>query len=293
MFVTNIQRFSLDDGPGIRTTIFLAGCNMRCLWCHNPETFERIMLGYDQSKCIGCKYCERVCTNGVHTFTEGIHQIRWDKCEKCSKCVAVCENKALFTNSKEISVNELLLEIEKDRRFYKKLPEGGVTFSGGEPLLQAKELQVALQECKRRKIHTTIETAGNYSFDVLEKLLDDIDLVLIDCKAYTEEIHKKCTGCSNKHILTNIQKLSECRKSIWVRIPVIWNVNITFDEVERIAVFLNEQRIEKVELLPYHKMGIVKYKTYGKSYTLIDTEPPPKEQIEQCYDILRKYHIPV
>ncbi len=292
MFITNIQRFSLDDGPGIRTTIFLAGCNMRCLWCHNPETFEKMMLSYDQSKCTGCGRCVDTCRRGVHLFAGGVHQIKWDKCKKCLECIKVCENKALFQNSKEMNQNELLLEIKKDIRFYKR-SSGGVTFSGGEPLLQKDSLQSILWECKRKGIHTAVETAGNYSFELIEPLLDHIDLILMDCKAYSEEVHKKCTGKSNKYILENIQKLSDIRKNIWIRIPVIWNVNITWDEIEKIAVFLEGKNIKKVELLPYHKMGIAKYRTYGKEYSIKEVESPGKEQMEQCYKVLKEYQLPI
>lgn len=292
MFITNIQRFSLDDGPGIRTTVFLSGCNMRCLWCHNPETFERAMLGFDQSKCSSCGRCIDACKSGAHLFAGGIHRIEWENCTKCLECIKVCENKALFQNSTEMTQDELLSEIEKDIRFYKK-SSGGVTFSGGEPLLQKEGLQSLLWECKKRKIHTAVETAGNYSFELIEPLLDCIDLILMDCKAYSEETHKKCTGKSNKYILDNIRRLSESGKNFWIRIPVIWNVNATFEEIEKIAVFLEGKNVRKVELLPYHKMGIAKYKTYGKHYSIEEAEAPEAKQMEQCYKILKRYQLPV
>lgn len=292
MFVTNIQRFSLDDGPGIRTTLFLSGCNMKCLWCHNPETFQTVMLGYEPDQCAGCRSCEKVCKNGAHTFFGASHQIKWNQCGKCFQCVKACGHQALFRNSKEMAVKEVISEIEKDMRFYKR-SSGGVTFSGGEPLLQRQELQGALRECKKRGIHTAVDTAGNYPFDWLGPLLDDIDVVLMDCKAYTEEVHIKCTGCSNQQILGNIQWLSNMGKNMWIRIPVIWNVNVTLDEMEKIAGFLKGKRIGKVELLPYHKMGVSKYKTYGQDYLINEALPAGKGEIGQCYEVLKRHQIPV
>ena len=292
MRITNIQHFSLDDGPGIRTTVFFAGCNMRCLWCHNPENFENIMLAYDSANCTRCRNCKNICEKDVHIFAGDSHYVNWKNCVKCLKCIDACDNHALYQNSVEISEKELLYEIEQDRRFYER-SSGGVTLSGGEPVLLKEDLKKILTECKGTGIHTAVETAGNYPFDQLEPLLESIDLVIIDCKAYSEEIHKNCTGHTNKQILFNIQRLSDIQKKIWVRIPAIWNVNITFQEMEKIAVFLKGKRIEKVELLPYHKMGIQKYKLYGKAYSLNNASPPDPKQLEQCYNILKRYNIPI
>lgn len=290
LFVTNIQRFSLDDGPGIRTTVFLAGCNMRCLWCHNPENFECIMLAYDIQKCVGCRKCKQVCQKGVHLFKNNEHQIVWERCKRCLRCINVCENKALFQNSRDMAINDILAEIEKDKHFYRR-SSGGVTFSGGEPVLYLEELERILEKCKEAGFHTAIETSGNYPFDFLERLLEYIDLVIIDCKAYSEEVHKRCTGKSNKLILSNIEELSFMDTKMWVRIPVIWGVNITLYEMQKIAEFLEGKQIEKVELIPYHKMGIAKYKIYGQKYTINDAKIPTAKQLEDCYQILKNYHI--
>lgn len=290
LLVTNIQRFSIEDGPGIRTTVFLAGCNMRCLWCHNPETFVSKMLAFEENRCTKCGRCEAVCNEDVHIINEYGHRIKWEQCKKCLKCIAVCEDKALHLNSCEMSVKEVFTQIEKDKRFYKK-SSGGVTFSGGEPLLQAEALKDLLISCKRNGIDTAIETAGNYPFSLLEPLLEYVDLLIIDCKAFSEEIHRRCTGRSNKKILENIQCLSDISKRTWVRIPVIWDVNITPDELERIAAFLEGKKIEKVELLPYHRMGISKYQAYGLEYPLVDKEPSSKEQMDLCFRIMKKHKL--
>lgn len=292
MLITNIQRFCLDDGPGIRTTVFFAGCNMRCLWCHNPENFEPIMLGYDQEKCTGCAHCREVCLEGVHMFKDAMHYVRWEKCKNCLRCIDACENEALFQNSRYMSETEVFKEIEKDIHFYKR-SSGGVTFSGGEPVLYSSDLQYLLRKCKDNGIHTAIETAGNYQFSLLESLLEFIDLIIIDIKAFSENLHQKLTGQSNRQVLSNIEILNSTHKNIWVRIPVVWNVNITLEEIEKIANFLEGKRIEKTELLPYHKMGIAKYKVYGKNYHIMDAEEPTREQMDACYRILERHHIPL
>lgn len=292
MRITNIQRFSLDDGPGIRTTVFLAGCNMRCLWCHNPEAFESIMLAYDAEKCVSCGCCEYVCQNGVHAIRDGKHKVLWEKCRKCLRCIDACKSGALFQNSRDVSIAELLTEISKDKHFYQR-SLGGVTFSGGEPVLWSDELQEVLSECKKNGIHTAIETAGNYSFDLLERLLEYTDLVIMDCKAYSEELHKKLTGQSNQQVLFNMERLSKLHKRMWVRIPVVWNMNIDFVEMEKIARFLEGKQIEKVELLPYHRMGIGKYKMYGQEYLINDPVIPTQAQLERCYQILSEHTVPI
>lgn len=239
MRITEIQRFSLDDGPGIRTTVFCAGCNMKCLWCHNPETIR-------------------------------------------PETTAV----------KEIGTNELIEEILKDKRFFDRTG-GGVTFSGGEPILQLDELRNILRICKEKNIHTAVETAGNYSFDKLQKILDYIDLIYIDCKAYSIDVHKKCTGLSNESIIRNIGRLSELQKQFVVRIPVIPNVNITFQELEEMAIFLRESDVKHVELLPFHKWGEAKYTRYNIEYFLKDIVLPSKEYMQSCLEILKKYILDV
>lgn len=239
MKIANIQHFCINDGPGIRTTVFLTGCNMRCLWCHNPEMIMEEIFQY---------------------------------------------------SSKDISKEELFEEICEDRLFFER-SGGGVTFSGGEPVLQALELKKILKKCKEEKISTAIETAGNYSFDVIDSLLDYVDLTILDCKAVSEEVHKKCTGVTNKQILKNIKILCERHKQVWIRIPVIWNVNIDEQEMNNIGKFLTALVIERVELIPYHKIGISKYDGYNLKYLLKEVKPPTKGQLELCCDILKQYNI--
>lgn len=248
MYITNIQPFSLDDGPGIRTTLFLAGCNMRCQWCHNPENLKKIMIRNEQDD------------NG---------------------------SKFEIQNSMDIPSEEILEIVLKDKKYYNK-SGGGITVSGGEPLCQVDELGHFLKISKAQGINTTVETALNYSYSILENLFPYIDLVIADCKAITEGVHIKCTGVSNEKILTNIEKMSEDNRKFWIRIPVVPNVNITFNEMELIGEFLADKNAELIELIPYHKMGINKYKIWGINYTLNDVKVPESKYMKICYDILSK-----
>ncbi len=237
--ITSIQHFCVGDGPGIRTTVFLAGCNMRCLWCHNPEAviediFKYSVLNISESE----------------LFEE------------------ICEDKMFFENS-----------------------GGGVTFSGGEPVMQAIQLKRILKKCKTESISTAIETAGNYALKILDSILDYIDLIIWDCKAVSREVHIKCTGVSNEQILENLKVISSKNKTLWVRILVVWNVNITEEEMNHMGKYLTRIMPERVELMPYHKMGISKYDQYNLEYRLRDIEPPTNEQLKLCCNILKQYDI--
>lgn len=249
MYVTNIQRFSLDDGPGIRTTVFLAGCNMRCLWCHNPENLKTVIT----------------------------------RCDKDLNGYA-----GEIKNSRNISMQEIIEIVLKDLKFYNKTG-GGITISGGEPVCQIDELEQLLKISKEAGISSTaIETALNYDYSNLVRLFSNLDLIIADCKAVTESIHVKCTGVSNKKILDNIKRLSDEHRRLWIRIPIVPNVNITLDEMKRIGDFLADKNVEIIELLPYHKMGISKYKIWGMEYMLDEVEPPSQSYMEACCDILRR-----
>lgn len=267
--IFDIQRMSSVDGPGIRTTVFFKGCNLRCLWCHNPEGFERKpqMLFY-KDKCIGCGKCKTVCSNALQ------------RCDLCGKCTVYCEAEARRICGKEYTVDELFAEIKKDKRFYEN-SGGGVTFSGGECMLQIDFLVEIMKKCKENGIATAVDTAGNVSWTHFQKILPYTDLFLYDVKCYSDDLHKKLTGVSNLLILENLKRLSACANVI-ARIPVIPNINDDMAEMQRIKRFLQDISIKDVQILPYHGFGEKKYEALGlkyKSYGIVKDEKMEKIQM--------------
>lgn len=248
--IFDIQRNSFVDGPGIRTTVFFKGCNLKCRWCHNPESQspKRQMMVY-KNKCIGCGKCAEVCPNKLKS------------CDFCGRCEIYCPEDARKICGREYSADEVLCEIEKDRAFYDN-SGGGATFSGGECMLQLDFLCEILKKCKENGIHTAVDTAGNVPWESFERILPYTDLFLYDVKAVSGELHRNGTGVSNELILENLKKLSRCADII-VRIPVIGGYNDNREEMKKAAEFLHGLGIKKVELLPYHAMGENKYDAIG------------------------------
>ena len=250
--IFDIQRNSFVDGPGIRTTVFFKGCNLRCKWCHNPESqsFEKQMMFY-KDKCTGCGKCREVCPNHLK------------KCDFCGKCELYCPADARKVCGREYTPAEVFAEVIKDKAFYDN-SGGGVTFSGGECMLQLDFLREILEKCKSEGIHTAVDTAGNVPWKSFEKILPFTDLFLYDIKAFGAELHRKGTGVSNELILENLKNLSG-RADIIVRIPVIGGYNDNDEEIRQIADFLKQIKIIKAELLPYHAMGEHKYTALGRN----------------------------
>ena len=251
--IFDIQRNSYVDGPGIRTTVFFKGCNLRCAWCHNPESqhAEKEMLFY-KSKCTGCGKCKEKCAYDLK------------KCSLCGNCTIYCPKDAREICGKEYTADELLKIILKDKDFY-RTSGGGVTFSGGECMLQIEFLTEILRACKENGIHTAVDTAGHVPYEYFEKILPYTDLFLYDVKCFDSEKHKKYTGVGNALILENLKILLGACKPIWVRIPIVPTVNDTKEEMQAIRAFLDAHgRPEKIELLPYHAMGEHKYEALGK-----------------------------
>ena len=249
--IFDIERGSFVDGAGIRTTVFFKGCNLRCEWCHNPESQSSApQMMFYQSKCTGCGKCKEKCP----------HQLAF--CELCGKCALYCPQDARKICGKEYTVEEVLSEILKDKAYYGE--SGGVTFSGGECMLQIDFLEEILKVCKANGVHTAVDTAGNVPWEYFEKILPYTDLFLYDVKCISEDLHKEGTGVSNRLILENLQKLSNKNAEIIVRIPVIPEFNGNDYEMQKIADYLKDLRIKKVELLPYHAMGEHKWAAIGK-----------------------------
>ena len=265
--IFDIQRNSFVDGPGIRTTVFFKGCNLKCKWCHNPESqnFEKQMMIY-KNKCTGCGKCASVCPHHLSS------------CEFCGKCEILCPNDARKVCGKEYTPEEVLKEVIKDKTFY-ETSNGGVTFSGGECMLQADFLCETLKLCKENGIHTAIDTAGCVSWEHFEKIMPYADMFLYDVKCFDEQKHKEYTGVSNKLILENLKKISDTtNKDIIIRIPVVHGVNDDEKEMGMIAEFLKGIRYTSVDLLPYHKMGEHKYDALDMAYT--EFEVPDKAVID-------------
>lgn len=269
----DIEHGSFVDGPGIRTTVFFKGCNLRCAWCHNPESQSRKpQMMYYKDKCNGCGKCKEVCKNELI------------KCDLCGKCELYCPQNARKIIGREYSVDEVFDEIVKDKEFIEN-SDGGITFSGGECMLQIDFLYEILEKCKKEGLHTAVDTAGNVPFEYFEKIMPLTDLFIYDVKAYSSDIYKKWVGVENKLILENLSKLSYNNK-VWVRIPVIPSVNDSEKEMTLIRNFLqNKSNIEKIELLPFHKMGENKYYALGREYVPFDV--PNKEKMEKLNEIFK------
>ena len=263
--VFDVQRASFVDGAGVRSVVFFKGCNLRCAWCHNPEGISpnKEMLFY-KYKCTLCNECKEVCK------AKGVD------CTLCGECTIYCPNNAKEICGKEYFVDELIDLIERDRGLYESTG-GGVTFSGGECMLQIDFLEALLKECKKRGINTAVDTAGNVPFSYFEKILDYVDTFLYDIKCVSEGLHREITGCTNKLILENFKNLVRSVNVI-VRVPLISGVNDSEDEILKIATLLKNEKVDRWELLPYHSLGIHKYEALNLNPPKF--APPTNERIE-------------
>lgn len=272
-FIFDIQRASTVDGPGIRTTVFFKGCNLRCQWCHNPESWERRpqMLFYE-NKCSGCGKCVKVCPTGTKD------------CTLCGKCTIYCPTDARTICGKEYTVEEVYDQIVKDKAYYDN-SGGGVTFSGGECMLQVDFLAKLLRKCRENGIHTAVDTAGNVPWESFEKVLPDTDLFLYDMKCLSEEKHKEVTGVSNQLLLQNLAKLAECAKVV-IRIPLIPTVNDDPLELKDMKTWLRNHHLTETEILPYHKMGEHKYKALG--LVCREFSVPDPDKVTLCKELFQE-----
>ena len=270
--IFDIQRNSYVDGPGIRTTVFFKGCNLNCAWCHNPESqSKKPQLMFYRNKCNSCGKCAEVCPHNL------------EKCELCAKCTLYCPNHAREMCGREYTVDEIFEIIIKDKRFY-DASGGGVTFSGGECMLQIDFLVEILKRCHENRIPTAVDTAGHVPYSYFERILPYANLLLYDIKCHDSEMHVKYTGADNGTILKNLEKLLLTDTPIWVRIPIISGVNDSEDEMRRIKGFLESRKMpQKIELLPYHAMGEHKYSALSRELTKFSA--PCEEQMRKFKDI--------
>lgn len=286
--IVNIKRFAVHDGNGIRTTVFLKGCPLKCKWCHNPEGISLgNQLAYYSVKCINCGECVSVCPNNAHYMEKDKHLYNRDLCKACGKCQDVCLGKALVYYGTDISSDELLKILLEDKDFYKST-NGGVTLSGGEPLMQADFCYDLLVKLKDNSINTAVDTCGFVNYSVFEKILPYTDMFLYDIKGINEEKHIRNTGVSNKLILENIKKLDKSGAKIEVRIPFIPGYNS--DEMESIGLFLSSlTNVCKVKVLPYHNYSISRYTALGLESTLTQVSPPSVEMLCDAVKVLKGF----
>ncbi|MDO8686006.1 MAG: glycyl-radical enzyme activating protein [Clostridiales bacterium] len=288
--IYNIQRFSIHDGPGIRTTIFFKGCNLRCLWCHNPESisFQKEVEIY-QERCIGCGNCIRICPQGAHYIDEtGTHHINRSTCDGCLKCADNCFAEALMAVGTVVSVENLMKSILTDLPYYEN-SGGGVTFSGGECMAQVDFLREVLRACKEQRIHTAVDTAGNVPWVSFEKIIDYTDLFLYDLKAADSNVHKRLTGSGNALIVDNLRRLCAAGKQVFVRIPYIPGNNDA--ELVGMIHIMEGMAIDRVEIIPYHRLGESKYKSLDIGNEIKLFALPTEQEIQNAIGIVRTHGI--
>lgn len=284
--IYNIQRFSVHDGPGIRTVVFFKGCNLKCKWCHNPESISQTkQLEFYPEKCIGCGKCFLQCKKSCHYLNEsGVHCIKRDSCISCLECVDSCYAEALIGVGNEMTTTELMEAILTDLLYYVN-SNGGVTFSGGEAMLNIDFLEEILKLCKKNHIHTAIDTAGNVPFSSFERIVNYTDLFLYDIKAADSIIHKQLTGVGNELILSNLIKLDQLKKDIIVRIPFIPGMNDS--ELVKIAEITKKLNIIKTEVLGFHKLGDSKYSALNLPNPTAKIIPPTKQELDDAIKLLK------
>ncbi|WP_255371023.1 glycyl-radical enzyme activating protein [Anaerosalibacter sp. Marseille-P3206] len=267
-YIFNIQRFSIHDGPGIRTTVFLKGCPLKCWWCHNPEGqfLDRELLVF-KNRCIGCGNCVKVCEREALSIKDGKVVLDREKCNLCGKCVENCTTRGLEFAGKLVTDEWLFKEVKKDIIFFDQ-SGGGVTISGGEPLMQFEFLLSMVKLLNKEGIHVTVDTSGYGEWDKFKQLVEYVDLFLYDIKLIDDEKHKKYMGVSNEIILKNMQKLVNEKTKIAPRIPLIPGVNDDIEDIKQFAEFLASLGFREVNILPYHDFGREKYIRTGKEYKI-------------------------
>ncbi|MDP3180423.1 MAG: glycyl-radical enzyme activating protein [Bacteroidota bacterium] len=291
--IFDIKRYAINDGPGIRIVIFLKGCNLNCAWCHNPESISReTERMYAPAKCIQCGTCVMACPEKAITLTSDGIITDTELCNMTGRCAEVCPTKAIEISGHPISVAEIMNEIEKERVFFDQ-SGGGVTFSGGEPLLQSRILIEMLDECGKRGIHRAVDTAGLAITEIILEVAKRTDLFLYDLKLMDSEKHRKWVGVPNEKILDNLKLLAQTGVKIIIRIPLIGGVNDDAENMEETARFVASLSGEKkeVNLLPYHKIAQTKYQKLGRPDDFQLLEGPTKEAQMHAIAIFQEYGI--
>ena len=290
--VTDFKRFAVHDGDGIRTTVFLKGCPLKCVWCHNPEGIgKQPQLAFFREKCVGCGKCTEVCPHGVHKLDNGVHTLDRDACAACGKCTETCYADALHLHGRTMTAGDVIDTVLEDEIFYSN--GGGMTLSGGEPTLQPAFTKALLILAKEHGINTALDTCGLAKREIYEDLLPYVDTFLYDVKHITEEGHIRCTGVSNRLILENLRFLSDAGARIEIRMPLVPTYNDDEETLRGIGRFLSGIHITKMRLLPYHNYARSKYESLDMENTLPDVPLPDKAHMQNCTAILREYGVPV
>lgn len=290
----NIQRYSIHDGPGIRTLVFLKGCPLSCLWCCNPESQSPSQeIIFTPTKCIGCGRCVEVCPTGAAELYLEKDNLKAKKlCVACGKCVKVCPSGAKQMIGSYMSLEEVIEEIEKDFPYYQR-SGGGVTISGGEPLMQADFVRMLLKKCQEKGIHTALETCGYAKWRDFKKVLEYLDVVLYDIKYMDSKRHKEFIGVGNELILQNAKKIASLDKDMIIRVPIIPGYQDSLENMKAIAKFARKLKIEKIHLLPYHRLGESKYSQLGRNYKLKGIKPLNKRSISKRKKVIESYNLKV
>ena len=283
--VFNIQRFSIHDGPGIRTTVFMKGCPLKCAWCSNPESQEPMpQLMVRDIKCVACGQCVDACPAGAITLSEDAgRRIDWHRCDQCFKCVQVCLYDSLTVIGTHMSVEDIVEEVEKDRIFYKN-SSGGVTISGGEPLQQYSFVYELLKALKQHGLHTALDTSGCAPPEVFDQLLPYVDLCLFDIKQLNPASHREYTGVDNDLIIANARRVAT-QVPTWFRIPLIKNFNDSETEFKKVVEMALDLGVEKISLLPYHEGGKIKTHQIGKAYAKDQAAASTEDHIQHLINI--------
>ena len=291
----DIKRYSINDGPGIRITIFMKGCPLSCVWCHNPEGISPLKQRmYTRKKCIGCRRCVEICPVHALSFTaEGVYSNQ-SLCVLCGQCVQVCPSLAMEMSGTEYTVDYLMQEIEKEMIFMDN-SGGGVTFSGGEPLLHPDILHQLLVRCGAIGVHRAVDTSLYAPPKTVSLIMEETDLFLVDLKHIDSAKHKQFCGVPNEQILSNLRMIAEAGKDFFIRIPLIDGFNADDDNITRSAVFLASLPWKKklVQLLPYHETAISKHQKSGTAYNpaKYPLATPSPERRQHCIELFKKYGI--
>lgn len=295
--ITDFQRFSIHDGPGIRTIVFLKGCPLHCAWCQNPETITprpEIML--IPHNCIGCGRCMKECPHDcIRGSTGRVCAIDRGRCvlPACGKCQQICYANAINISGRYLTVAEVMDLVMRDREFYERTG-GGVTFSGGEPFAQPRFLRELARTAKEGKLHTAVETCGHLHWDIFSSILGYMDMVLYDLKHMDPERHLQGTGVDNRLILENLKRVDSSGMTIRARLPLVPGFNDSEDNIRATSAFIaGLSNLEALDILPYHRMGEPKWGQLDRSYKLHGVEPPARDRIFELADIARKYGIEV